>query len=115
VDANTDERGAVYAEPELVQISLEHTALNKCEYIKKINNNFIYIIQIVFINKKLESANLRDLLIRDFQEVSSNIVADICKVLIDVCFMENVDNGVMSDYFICRVAHLRNRRNYVNK
>jgi hypothetical protein len=60
VDANTDERGAVYAEPELVQISLEHTALNKCEYIKKINNNFIYIIQIVFINKGLESANLRD-------------------------------------------------------
>ena len=28
--ASTNERGAVYAEPELVQISLEHTALNKC-------------------------------------------------------------------------------------
>jgi hypothetical protein len=51
----------------------------------------------------------------DYQEVSSNIVADICKVLIDVCFMENVDNGVMSDYFNRRVADLRNRRNYVNK
>ena len=46
---------------------------------------------------------------------SSNIVADICKVLTDVCFMENVDNGVMSDYFNRRVADLRNRRNYVNK
>ncbi len=32
-DANTNERGAVFAEPELVQISLEHTALNKFEYI----------------------------------------------------------------------------------
>ncbi len=39
-----------------------------------------------------------------YQEVSSNIVADICKVLTDVCFMENVDNGVMSDYFNRRVA-----------
>ncbi len=50
-----------------------------------------------------------------YQEVSSNIVDNICKVLTDVCFMENDDNGVMSDYFNRRVADLRNRRNYVNK
>ena len=50
-----------------------------------------------------------------YQEISSNIVADICKVLTDVCFMENVDNGVMSDYFNRRVADLRNRRNFFNK
>ena len=31
VHASTYERGAVYAEPELIQISLEHTALNKCK------------------------------------------------------------------------------------
>ena len=48
-----------------------------------------------------------------YQEISSNIVADICQVLTNVCFMENVGNGVMSDYFNRRVADLRNRRNYV--
>ncbi len=31
VHANTNERDVVYAEPELVQISLEQTALNKCK------------------------------------------------------------------------------------
>jgi hypothetical protein len=33
VHANTNECGAVYAEQELVQILLEHTALHKCDYI----------------------------------------------------------------------------------
>jgi hypothetical protein len=35
-----------------------------------------------------------------YQKIFSNIVADICKVLTDVCFMENIDNGVMSDYYV---------------
>ena len=50
-----------------------------------------------------------------YQEVSSDIVASICKMLTEVCFMENVDHGVMSDYFNRRVADLRNRRNYAMK
>ncbi len=48
VDANTDERGAVYAESELVQISLEHTALNKCEYIKKLTT-ILFILFKLFL------------------------------------------------------------------
>ena len=50
-----------------------------------------------------------------YQEISSDIVAKICSILENVCFMENVDHGVMSDYFNRRVADLRNRRNYEMK
>ena len=50
-----------------------------------------------------------------YQEIASDIVAKICHILESVCFMENVDNGVFSDYFNRRVADLRNRRNYEMK
>jgi hypothetical protein len=51
----------------------------------------------------------------NYVEISSDIVASICKILTNVCFMENVDNGIMSEYFNRRVADLRNRRNYEAK
>ena len=47
-----------------------------------------------------------------YQEISSDIVAKICTILENVCFMDNVDHGVMSEYFDRGVADLRNRRNY---
>ena len=51
----------------------------------------------------------------NYVATASNIVASICKILKEVCFMENVDAGIMSDYFNHRVADLRNRRNYETK
>jgi len=51
----------------------------------------------------------------NYVETASNIVGKICKILSDVCFMENVDHGIMSEYFNRRVADLRNRRNYEAK
>ena len=47
-----------------------------------------------------------------YNKVSSDLVANICNLLTNICFMENVDNGVLSDYFNRRVADIRNRRNY---
>jgi len=51
----------------------------------------------------------------NYVATASNIVASICKILKEVCFMENVDNGIMSEYFNSRVADIRNRRNYEAK
>jgi len=51
----------------------------------------------------------------NYVATASNIVASICKILKEVCFMENVDAGIMSEYFNRRVADLRNRRNYETK
>ena len=51
----------------------------------------------------------------NYVETAASIVAKICKILTDVCFMENVDSGIMSEYFNRRVADLRNRRNYEAK
>jgi hypothetical protein len=48
----------------------------------------------------------------EYVEISSDIVSEICKILTNVCGMENVDHGVMAEYFNRRVADLRNRRNY---
>jgi hypothetical protein len=49
-----------------------------------------------------------------YVEISSDIVSAICKILTN-CGMENVDHGVMFDYFNRRFADLRNRRNYEAK
>ena len=49
-----------------------------------------------------------------YVEISSDIVSEICKILTN-CGMENVDHGVMFDYFNRRFADLRNRRNYEAK
>jgi hypothetical protein len=51
----------------------------------------------------------------NYVATASNIVASICKLLKEVCFMDNVDNGIMSEYFNSRVADIRNRRNYEAK
>ena len=51
----------------------------------------------------------------NYVETAASIVSKICKILSDVCFMENVDHGIMSEYFNRRVADLRNRRNYEAK
>ena len=42
-----------------------------------------------------------------YVEISSDIVSEICKILTNVCGMENVDNAVMAEYFNRRVADLR--------
>lgn len=47
-----------------------------------------------------------------YQEISADIIAKICNILENVCFMDNVDHGVYTEYFNRRVADLRNRRNY---
>ena len=48
----------------------------------------------------------------NYVEVSADIVSEICDILSNVCFMDNVDHGVYTEYFNRRVADLRNRRNY---
>jgi len=47
-----------------------------------------------------------------YNELAADICAEICDILTDVCFMENVDQGILTDYFNKRFADLRNRRNY---
>ena len=51
----------------------------------------------------------------NYREVAADIVAEICVILTNVCFMENVEHGVFSDYFNKRFADIRNRRNYERK
>ncbi len=50
-----------------------------------------------------------------YNQVSCDIVASVCNLLVTKCFMENVDQGVFHDYFNRRVADIRNRRNYTAK
>ena len=51
----------------------------------------------------------------NYVETASSIVSKICTILSEICFMENVDHGILSEYFNRRVADLRNRRNYEAK
>lgn len=51
----------------------------------------------------------------NYKEVSADIVAEICDILQKDCSMENVEHGVLSDYFNKRFADIRNRRNYERK
>ena len=51
----------------------------------------------------------------DYVQIAADIVATTCNILRKCCFMENVDNGVFSEYFNRRFADLRNRRNYEAK
>jgi hypothetical protein len=50
-----------------------------------------------------------------YNELTADICAEICDILANVCFMENVDPGILTDYFNKRFADLRNRRNYEAK
>lgn len=63
----------------------------------------------------LESSNVHLTSSAQYNEVSCNISACICSMLTNLCSMENVDNGILHDYFNRRFADIRNRRNYNNR